>query len=163
MSAIFLRVKIRSLAEEAKIIRHEEAKCRRPHAEPREPYEQLRLHRTGEVRDEARSALLAYGLLRGRAYAQIERFSLEPPDLNRVLELLRKFGDYTRLNALAGCYQLSWQYSSKPSAEQAALLVAWMRDSQWPYEWSDERNRLWLRDRWERQQAALKRRKRTEA
>src|ERR1700741_3191701 len=119
MSTTFLRVKIRSLAEEARIIRHEENKYRpktrlelhtvpaeqtvdgivagkivkvTPGEQPKHLYFALRDHRVFEVREEARAALLAYGFLRGRNYGQMEPFSFYPPPLRRVMELVQKFG-----------------------------------------------------------------------
>lgn len=75
----YLKVKVKSLAEEAKIIRHEEhlAKCRERAAKERNkpfnsPFWGLRLHRTQDVRNEARCAHLAYGFLLGRSYEQME-------------------------------------------------------------------------------------------
>lgn len=62
---LFLKVKIKSLAAESKIIRHEERKL---------PYfwDELRLHRITVVRIEARATQLAYGFIRGRSYKQVE-------------------------------------------------------------------------------------------
>lgn len=63
----YLKVKIKSLAEEAKIIRREENLA---------PNEDVRvglyLHRIGIVRDEARWSQLAYGFIRGLDYSEIE-------------------------------------------------------------------------------------------
>jgi len=85
----FLKVKIKSLAAEAQIIRHEErrsAGLRRA---------SLCEHRRGIVRREARSALLAYGYLRGRLYPELER-SNRPnrpgPDWATVERLVKKYG-----------------------------------------------------------------------
>lgn len=63
---LFLKVKIKSLAEEARIIRKEEKRCNSflKH--------ELRVHRTSVVRLEARATLLAYGYIRGRTYKQLE-------------------------------------------------------------------------------------------
>jgi hypothetical protein len=93
MSTVYLRVKIKSLAEEARIIRREEQRFPRGHRN-NELYFGLRSHRTNEVRGEARAALLAYGLLRGRRYAQIEATCHEYPNWARVIELVRKYGSY---------------------------------------------------------------------
>lgn len=70
-----LRVKIKSLAAEARIIRQEERRALRlstedPDRLPR--YRTLRDHRRQDVRTAARAALLAYAFLRGRAYATVE-------------------------------------------------------------------------------------------
>jgi hypothetical protein len=66
----YIKVKILSLAAEARIIRRQEAKAR--------AHEDLFLrmgladHRKGIVRHEARHALLAYGFLRGTPYKKME-------------------------------------------------------------------------------------------
>lgn len=68
MRTLELKVKIKSLAEEAKIIRTEEKKLPGPSAKRMELHE----HRVGKVRHCARYALLAYGYLRGKPYRIIE-------------------------------------------------------------------------------------------
>lgn len=70
---------------ESKIIRHEEQRSKYHKVE-------LAAHRRGIVRSEARSALLAYGFLRGRPYQLMEPKSYGPPDWNRVRQLVDKFG-----------------------------------------------------------------------
>lgn len=64
---IYLKVKIKSLAMEAKIIRFEEN--RSLDASLRAG---LSSHRRTEVRREARATLIAYGYLRGKTYRCIE-------------------------------------------------------------------------------------------
>jgi len=93
---IYLKVKITSLAEEAKIIRRYKRRLR---AKPRAPGESppaawwgLRHHHLSIVRPEARAALIAYGFLRGRRYRQIEAKCHEPPDWKRVGQIVEKFG-----------------------------------------------------------------------
>jgi hypothetical protein len=66
----YIKVKILSLAAEAKIIRKQEQKARK-HGN-RSLRVGLADHRRGIVRREARHAQLAYGFLRGRAYKQME-------------------------------------------------------------------------------------------
>lgn len=87
----FLRVKIKSLAAEAKIIRREEAKYR-PQVSENGIYESLHNHRTYPVRNEARSAQLAYGLLRGTEYSRIECKCFEPPNEIRIRDNVVRFG-----------------------------------------------------------------------
>lgn len=65
----FLKVKIKSLAEESRIIRKEELRSKRNNA----LREQLYLHRIHDVRDESRATHIAYGYLRGKPIVQIER------------------------------------------------------------------------------------------
>lgn len=82
---IYLKVKIKSLAEEAKIIRKEENKAkasfrwlRNKQGKEQEYedqfflYHSLRAHRKEPVGTEARAALIAYGFIRGKKYKQIE-------------------------------------------------------------------------------------------
>lgn len=61
-----LRVNVKSLAAEARIIRAEEKRCGFNY------YQSMHLHRTGSLRTEARVAQLALACLRGRAYRQVE-------------------------------------------------------------------------------------------
>lgn len=61
-----LRVNIKSLAAEARIIRREETRCGIQYQFA------LREHRRGRVREEARYAQLALAFLRGRKYSQVE-------------------------------------------------------------------------------------------
>lgn len=90
MSIIFLKVKFKSLAAEAIIIRREERKLydRRP----RSLWDRLNFHRRYDVRREARAAALAYGFLRGRAYHSIEGKTYCAPDKARVVALVKKYG-----------------------------------------------------------------------
>lgn len=81
-----LRVKLKSLAAEAKIIRREET---RTHSGLRA---ELWLHRVSIVRSEARCTHLAYGFIRGRTLEQMEPKSDSPPDWERVRKMLKKYG-----------------------------------------------------------------------
>lgn len=85
MSITYLKVKIKSLAEEAKIIRKEEQKALRKASYHRRKqdenevgkayslYRSLRSHRRHPVGTESRAALIAHGYLRGLKYSQIEK------------------------------------------------------------------------------------------
>jgi len=94
MSKIYLKVKIKSLAAEARIIRHEEHRARKYDVDgaPSLLFWGLRSHRTCDVRREARASLLAYGFLRGRTYALMEAKSYDDPPMSRVAELVKKYG-----------------------------------------------------------------------
>lgn len=82
-----LRVKLKSLAEEARIIRREE---RRTWGVLRD---ELHLHRVTVVRHEARCTHLAYGLIRGRTLQQMERRdTLDPGCKSKVEAMLKKYG-----------------------------------------------------------------------
>lgn len=95
MSTTYLKIKIKSLAEEARIIRHEERRIGytnykirlRPVNDDQTDADNiiceyndnirngLHQHRVLNVRHETRAALLAYGFLRGRDYIEIENSS----------------------------------------------------------------------------------------
>lgn len=87
---LFLKVKLKSLAAEAGIIRAEE---RRPDAGRGLLCRELRAHRIGVVRAEARHTLLAYGFLRGRTYRRIEATAREAPQWVKVEAMVRKYGE----------------------------------------------------------------------
>jgi hypothetical protein len=86
---LYLKIKIKSLAAEAGIIRKEAKKVRGDlrHA--------LNEHRKKDVRWEARSSILAYGFLRGRDYFTMEAkcHKDNPPDWVRIEQLVKKFGE----------------------------------------------------------------------
>lgn len=104
-----LRVKVKSLAEEARIIRKEERVAASPATRS-----SLYRHRTVDVRREQRAALLAYAFLRGRSYAATEgRTAKTAPDLSRLRRLVEKFGGVRSAAA-----------SMKPLQEQLADWVA---------------------------------------
>ena len=102
-----LKIKIKSLAAEASIIRSEEERLRgRARAE-------LVEHRCKEVRTAARHAQLAYGFLRGRPYHAIEsRSTRNLPDWEEVRRLVRSFG--------------SRPWLEPQRREQARRLDAWI-------------------------------------
>lgn len=85
MSVRFLKVKVKSLAAEARIIRREENRS----------FGQLRndlhSHRVQIVRPEARATLLAYGYARGRLYSSMEGPSSSVPDWGRVERMIKKY------------------------------------------------------------------------
>lgn len=81
-----LRVKSKSLAEEARIIRKEEARTHGPMRN------RLQQHRRGIVRLEARATGLAYGFIKGYAWEKMEPKSSTLPDWARVRQMLKKYG-----------------------------------------------------------------------
>jgi hypothetical protein len=84
---VMLKVKAKSLADEARIIRKEERR-----ASPLLRGE-LHLHRVSDVRSEARATHLAYGLIRGRSVERIERSQTRTPPLwLRVQTMVKKYG-----------------------------------------------------------------------
>lgn len=108
MSTVYLKVKIKSLAVEAAIIRKEENRIACAGAKT-DTWWSLRYHRIQDVRSEARSAQLAYAMLRNRPYQALEAKCYEKPNVARIAELVRKYG------ALA-----------KTREEIFALVKAWL-------------------------------------
>lgn len=84
-----LRVKLKSLAAEAKIIRFEERRSRG------ELLGELWAHRVFIVRAEARATHVAYGLIRGHAYERIER-PKSAPDWDKVKGMIERYGPVRR-------------------------------------------------------------------
>lgn len=98
-----LRVKIKSLAQEARIIRLEEHRCRDSMTRAAGRDEQvaalassfwsLRAHRVNDVRRESRYSLLAYAMIRGRPLRQAEKVSdVSKLDRQKLADLFRRFG-----------------------------------------------------------------------
>lgn len=109
-----LKIKVRTLALEASIIRAEERKAlKNPKLWSRfdwddtwksvpctpqdsgatnSSYESLRLHRITVVRQAARLNHLAYGFLRGTSYARMEGSCKTPPDWAKVEKIAKRFG-----------------------------------------------------------------------
>jgi hypothetical protein len=83
-----LKVKIKSLADEARIIRLEEKRA----GKDNDLRTLLHEHRVRDVRKEQQSALLAYAYLRHTPYAAVEAKCDTPPDWERVRKLVEKFG-----------------------------------------------------------------------
>lgn len=107
---VYLKVKIKSLAEEARIIRKEESRARTP-----ELKQSLKHHRKWDVRNEARATLVAYGYLRGKKLCEIEpkmknsRFFtlyVEP----RVKAMVDKYGTPEQRTAYS-----EWKKANLPS------------------------------------------------
>ena len=122
MSVIQLKIKIQSLVAEARLIRDEEQRLKKRAQRGRERLAKAKLdgntergeqiiarllnddgvrvslhgHRTRDIRHEARSAHLAYGMIRGVPYSAMEPFSITDPNWKRVEELVRKFSPTVR-------------------------------------------------------------------
>lgn len=124
-----LRIKIKSLAAEAKLIREEEQRCTKHsqqalaavgdkvahatamqwRAEHLAQRARLREHRVNDVRQETRLSLLAYALIRGRSYASQEKGNsrkLSDGEQQRLLRMVTKFGGKdTTVEAVASWMQ----------------------------------------------------------
>lgn len=95
MSAIFLKVKVKSLAAESRIIRREQDRLRsrgKIRSDRRDLFESLASHRRGVVRREARNSHLAYGYLRGVPYRAMERVAREDPDWHAIERMVGRYG-----------------------------------------------------------------------
>lgn len=105
-----LRIKIKSLAAEARIIRHRERSLRLFKAKgggkeyrkvgqlserAKATWLDLRNHRTREVRSETRSSLLAYGYLRGTPYLAMESKCWTKPDWIKIGSMIERFSGKT--------------------------------------------------------------------
>lgn len=90
---LYLKIKLKSLAAEAAIIRREENKLKRAH-HGEETYG-LTYHRKYVVRKEARYTGLAYGFLRGLPYSKIEIEPKREPDWKYVKSMVQRYGDAT--------------------------------------------------------------------
>ena len=121
MSKKYLKIKIKSLAAEAHMIRQEEHKTKRNYHRLKgrqgleDAYERevdtfwgLRHHRTGTVRAETRDSLLAYAFIRGQTYRTAEATG-EPIsdfvwDYHRKANLPRFNFDLSNIARLASKY-----------------------------------------------------------
>lgn len=81
-----LRIKLKSLAAEAVIIRSEERKIQGPLRE------EMHNHRILTVRRAARSTGIAYGLIRGKTLLQMEPSSKTEPDWASIAQMIRRYG-----------------------------------------------------------------------
>jgi hypothetical protein len=81
-----LKIKIKSLAAEARIIRREERKT------TGRLREEMYQHRIGIVRQVTRNTLIAYGLIRGQTIEQMEPNRKSDPDWDAIDKMLKKYG-----------------------------------------------------------------------
>ena len=89
----YLRVKLKSLAEESRIIRNEKNRLKNSKHPLRSKYiNGLHWHRIDVVRVEARATLLAYQYLRGFPYSVCESNPKHPPDWSKVASMVRRYG-----------------------------------------------------------------------
>ena len=102
----FLKVKIKSLAAESKIIRAEEKKTINT-----ELRNGLYSHRVNDVRMETRAALIAYGYLRGRRLVDVDTINLRFTDDRRVerraKQIVNKFGNRQAQEQFDGWFKYS--------------------------------------------------------
>ena len=80
-----LRVNVKSLAEEAKFIRHEERRCGKCYLW------RLHGHRIGLLREQSRLAQLALAYVRGRPYRSVEAEGSKPVSTVALARKLERF------------------------------------------------------------------------
>ncbi len=90
-----LRVNVKSLAAEAKLIRHEERRAGYQYQTV------LALHRRGRVREEARYAQLALAYIRGKKYRDVERGGTKNVNIARLLGKVQRF--HSGIWTVSGC------------------------------------------------------------
>ncbi len=89
---VYLRVKLKSLTAEAKIIRREQRRLSRWKGDEADQTRNgLWYHRKYVVGVEARLTLIAYGYLRGKAYREIEQKAEKAIDWKRVEAMVKKY------------------------------------------------------------------------
>lgn len=109
---VFLKVKIKSLASEAAIIRHEENLSRPTWKKYQDgPFIELKDHRRLVVRPAARTALLAYAYLRHKEYHSIEKSVHEKSDIGELIKTVKRFSE---------------EHAKMTTAELARNLSTWM-------------------------------------
>ena len=87
--SIELKVKAKSLAAEAKIIRQEEAIALKEGYTF--TYQRLHRHRVVVVRPEARYTHLARGFIKGTPYRTIETTTRTEPEIRRIQKLVERY------------------------------------------------------------------------
>lgn len=100
---VFLKIKAKSLASEARFIRKEELRMKHKLKDGRERTaeqsgelawrrESLWKHRTNVVRPEARATQLARGFLRGRTYRDLEPNAKSTPSWVATKRMVERYG-----------------------------------------------------------------------
>ena len=121
----YLKVKIKSLAEEARIIRKETKRARKVSIK-----NGLAEHRKGIVRHEARHTCLAYGFLRGLEYRQMEHKAFEAPDWARVKRMIERYGLHRGWDGEKGDFEVTYLDAKKLKEEQLASFDLWVERAQ---------------------------------
>lgn len=110
---VFLKIKIKNLAEEARMIRFQEKKNN-----PGIYTWELRNHRIHDLRREQRATLLAYAFLRGKKYREIEPTAKTEPAWDRVRSMVQKYGNRS-FNKEKGYFE----WSASPMAELSNWIL----------------------------------------
>lgn len=89
--SIELKIKVKHLAEESRIIRKETNKAKAEGATA--TVNNLHNHRTQVVRPAARNTLIAYGYIRGTPYSAMEANAKTSPNWKEVNRLINRYSD----------------------------------------------------------------------
>lgn len=89
-----LKIKLKHLAEEARIIRKEEWRLKA--AREYRVLNNIHAHRIHVVRPESRATHLAYGFLRGQPLSLMEAHPLTEPSWDRVESMALKYGTQSK-------------------------------------------------------------------
>jgi len=122
-----LKVKIKSLAAESKIIRLEELR-----SQDRQLKNSLYFHRVNAVRSESRTSQLAYAFLRGREYGDVEQKCSVAPDFVKIQSLVERFGacyDIIDVTCLRYDNDISKKYEEAKRCQNAKFL-GWLKRAQ---------------------------------
>jgi len=93
--SIELKIKLKSLAEEARIIRKEELTIKNGKFsyKANQRRESIYLHRVLHIRPITRATHLAYGLIKGLGHVQIERTPKTTPNWSKVKAMVEKYSE----------------------------------------------------------------------
>ena len=94
--SLLLKIKLKSLAQEVRIIKAQEQKMKGPNWGPSYHRSLLQRHRLDDIRPEIRATHLAYGYLRGRHLTQIESCAKTEPNWDRVYAMVKKYGSLSQ-------------------------------------------------------------------
>jgi hypothetical protein len=114
---IYLKVKVKSLAAEASIIRTEARRTNRVALR-----NGLTEHCKEVVRKAARNTQLAYGFVRGREYRQIEPGAYSPPDWKEITRMVKQYG-------ICWCDGDKFQEYDAAKKDEEVRLKAWLEQS----------------------------------
>lgn len=119
----FLRVKVKSLAAEARIIRHETARA------SKDIRSDLSHHRRTVVRTAARNTLIAYAFVRGQAYRDVEPKADTQPNWKEVERMVKQYGVlFIERTPDSGYWDRKRVYDAA-KAEEAKRFEAWKAEA----------------------------------
>ena len=110
-----LRIKLKSLVAEVRIIQTEERRM------PQALAAEMRLHRRTVIRDASRDTHLALGFLRGRSYGQLEAIHHTDPHWDRVAAMVKKYGGFATAMEMAVADALVEYWRANPTWKAPSL------------------------------------------